>query len=231
MSGRSQKKNTGSAKRKVVEDKPATPKLAKTTTTTLSAPAVLEAGNRYARYANLPWGPREFDPDVEFSGGRKVWGTSVNPHTRKIREGQGKLLGPLLAFERAKDWKRQKINRSLKAGIREEEHATLTGRPIGTTRKQLTDVQGGKFERLVQKTCEVIFVCKKAYILYQWYNLSNAQRQFYLDLEEEEDLPDFQIPDEDLEETGLKAVQEFAVVIKITPIDREGYARFDDLIE
>ena len=54
MSGHSQKKNTGSAKRKVVEDKPATPKLAKTTTTTLSAPVVLEAGNPYARYANFP---------------------------------------------------------------------------------------------------------------------------------------------------------------------------------
>src|SRR5437588_612874 len=108
---------------------------------------------------------------------------------------------------------------SAKRKVVEDEPATLTGRPIGTTRKQLTDVQGGKFERLVQKTWEVMFVRKKAYILYQWYNLSNAQRRFYLDLEEDEDLPDFQIPDEDLEETGLKAVQEFAVVINVTLID------------
>ncbi|RPB18591.1 hypothetical protein L211DRAFT_853973 [Terfezia boudieri ATCC MYA-4762] len=91
-------------------------------------------------------GSKEFDPDTEFSGGWKVWGTSTNPHTSKIQESQKRLLGPLLAFERAKDWKRQKVNRALKAGVVESEHATVTGAPIGTKRNELSDVQRGKFE-------------------------------------------------------------------------------------
>ncbi|RPB18229.1 hypothetical protein L211DRAFT_854325 [Terfezia boudieri ATCC MYA-4762] len=75
--------------------------------------------NPYKKYADFPWGSKEFDPDTEFSGGRKVWETSTNPHTSKIRESQKRLLGPLLAFERAKDWKCQKVNRTLKAGVAE----------------------------------------------------------------------------------------------------------------
>ncbi|KAF8453287.1 hypothetical protein BGX38DRAFT_1141583 [Terfezia claveryi] len=59
--------------------------------------------NLYAKYANFPWGPREFNPDTEFSGGRKAWGTSTNPHMKKIRETHKKLLGPPLSWERAKD--------------------------------------------------------------------------------------------------------------------------------
>jgi len=88
---------------------------------------------------------------------------------RKIRESQKRLLGPLLAFERAKDWKRQNLRRDLKKEVTEGEHATVTGMPIGTKRTKLSDVQCGKFERLVQKTWEVILVHEKAYILYRWY--------------------------------------------------------------
>jgi len=55
--------------------------------------------NSYSDYADFPWGPKGFDADAEFSSGRKVWGTSPNLHTRKIRETQKRLLGPLLAFE------------------------------------------------------------------------------------------------------------------------------------
>jgi len=75
--------------------------------------------NSYSDYPDFLWGPKGFDADSEFSGGRKVWGTSANPHTRKIRKTQKRLLGPLLAFERAKDWKRQKIARALKLGLKE----------------------------------------------------------------------------------------------------------------
>jgi hypothetical protein len=187
--------------------------------------------NPYARYSDFPWGPRDFNADKEFSGGRKVWGTSTNPHTKKIRDTQKQLLGPLLSWERAKDWRRQKINRALKAGIKEQEHATITGMPIGTQRNQLTDVQRGKFERLVHKTWEVMFIRKKAYILYKWYELTDEQKRFYLELGEDEELPDFRIPDGDLEEVGLRPVQEFAVVISVEPINRQAYARFEGPVE
>lgn len=180
--------------------------------------------NPYAPYADFPWGPRDFNPDTEFSGGRKTWGTSTNPHTRKIRETHKQLLGPPLSWERAKDWRRQKLNRALKAGVKEDEHATITGRPIGTPRNQLTDVECGKFERLVQRTWEVMFIRKKAYILYQWYKLSDQQKRFYLELGEDEELPDLQMPNGDLEETGIRRSQQFSVVIIVEPINREAYA-------
>ncbi|RPB18097.1 hypothetical protein L211DRAFT_854476 [Terfezia boudieri ATCC MYA-4762] len=44
-----------------------------------------------------------------------------------------------------------------------------------------------------------MFVYKKAHILYKWYELSDEQKRFYLDLEEQEELPDFQIPKAELE--------------------------------
>jgi len=47
-------------------------------------------------------------------------------------------------------WRRQKINRAITAGIKEHEHATITGMSTGTRRNRLTDVECGKFERLVQ---------------------------------------------------------------------------------
>ncbi|KAF8415253.1 hypothetical protein BGX38DRAFT_1281425 [Terfezia claveryi] len=50
--------------------------------------------NLYTKYANFPWGSREFNPDTEFSGGRKAWGTSTNLHTKKNQETYKKLLGP-----------------------------------------------------------------------------------------------------------------------------------------
>jgi len=43
----------------------------------------------------------------------------------------------------------------------------VTGMPIGTKNTELSDLQCGKFERLVQKTWEVMLVRKKAYILYR----------------------------------------------------------------
>jgi len=42
--------------------------------------------NPYARYAEFPCGSKEFEGDIEFSRGRKEWGTSTNPHPRKITE-------------------------------------------------------------------------------------------------------------------------------------------------
>ncbi|KAF8430948.1 hypothetical protein BGX38DRAFT_1277520 [Terfezia claveryi] len=86
-------------------------------------------------------GPPEFNPDTEFSQGREVWGISTNPHMKKIRETDKKLLGPPLSLERAKNWKRQKVNRVLKAEIKEAEHATTTGRAIGTRRASVTNEQ------------------------------------------------------------------------------------------
>jgi hypothetical protein len=160
-----------------------------------------------------------------------VWGTSANPHTKKIREGQKLLLGPPLAWERAKDWKRQKINRALKAGIKEQEHATVTGRPIGTPRNQLSDAERGKFDRLVQRTWEIMLIRKKAYILYEWYKLTSQRKRFYLEIDDKDELPAFHIPAGDLEETGIQPVQSFAVVISVEPINRQAYARFEGPIE
>ncbi|KAF8435238.1 hypothetical protein BGX38DRAFT_1275145 [Terfezia claveryi] len=147
--------------------------------------AIPSPRNLYAKYANFPWGSREFNPDTEFSGGRNAWSTSTNPHTKKIRETHKKLLGPPLSWEHAKDWKRQKVNRVLKAGIKEAEHATITGRAIGTRRNQLNDIELGNFERVVQRTWDLMFIRKRAYILYQWYQLSDDQKRLYLELEDD----------------------------------------------
>jgi len=239
---RSQKKAVTGFKRKAARDKPVTGDIPTTGDKATAGVNQKRAkstpqeraktpSNAYSDYADFPWGAKGFDADAEFSGGRKVWGTSANPHTRKIRESHKRLLGPLLAFERAKDWKRQKIARALKLGVREREHATATGRPIGTARKQLTDVQCGKFDRLVQKTWEVMFIRKKAYILWQWYKLSSEQKRFYLELKGDDDVPDFEIPDEDLRAIRSKADPAFAMIIVMRPIDRTSYVRFDDLTE
>ncbi|KAF8434397.1 hypothetical protein BGX38DRAFT_1275589 [Terfezia claveryi] len=147
--------------------------------------AIPSPRNLYAKYANFPWGSQEFNPDTEFSGGRNAWGTSTNPHMKKIRETHKKLLGPPLSWERAKDWKRQKVNRVLKAGIKEAEHATITRRAIGTRRNQLNDIELGNFERVVQRTWDLMFIRKRPYILYQWYQLSDDQKRLYLELEEQ----------------------------------------------
>ncbi|KAF8417378.1 hypothetical protein EV426DRAFT_706051 [Tirmania nivea] len=191
------------------------------------AAVILTPKNLYARYTDFPWGLRDFNPNTEFSGGRKAWGTSTNPHTKKIREIQKKLLRPLLSWEWAKDWKRQKVNRALKAGIKEYEYAMITKRAISTRTNQLTNMERRKFERLVQRTWEVMYIRKKAYILYQWYELSDEQQRYYLELEEQEELPAFQIPKGDLEEIGIKSVQHFAMVISVVPINRQAYARFE----
>ncbi|RPB18050.1 hypothetical protein L211DRAFT_854532 [Terfezia boudieri ATCC MYA-4762] len=124
----------------------------------------------------------------------------------------------------------------LKARIKVQEHATITGRAIGTRRNQLTDVESGKFEELVQRNCEVMFVRKKAYILYKWYELSDEQKRFYLDLEEQEELPDFQIPKAELEvtqdnQTTVQPVPQFAVVISIVPINHQAYGRYNEPTE
>jgi len=141
------------------------------------------------------------------------------------------LLGPLLAFERAKDWKRQKIARALKLGFKEQEHARATSRPIGTARKQLTDIQCGKFDRLVQNIWEVMFIRKKVYILWQWYKLSSEQKTFSLELKGDDDVPDFQIPNDDLKEIRSKPDPAFPVIILMRSIYRASYAWFDDLTE
>ncbi|RPB19389.1 hypothetical protein L211DRAFT_853204 [Terfezia boudieri ATCC MYA-4762] len=152
-------------------------------------PAPVTPVNPYEKYADFPWGSKEFDPDTEFSRGRKVWETSTNPHTSKIRESQKRLLGPLLAFERAKDWKCQKVNRTLKAGVAE--------------------------------------IRKKAYILHRWYGLSQVQQRFYLELGEGDNIPVYTIPEGDLEETAIKPVNEFSVVVSVEPISRQAYVRFE----
>jgi len=194
MAWHAHKKNTQS-KRKATTDQSTPGKRRKTPAITPArpAPATLAPAtpapvnsNPYARYAKFPWGSIEFESDTEFSGGQKLWGRSTNPHTRKTRESEKRLLGPLLVFERAKDWKRQNLRRALKKVVTEGEHATVTGMPIGTKITELSDMQCGKFERLVQKTWEVILVRKKAYILYRWYELSKEQQRFYLELGESE---------------------------------------------
>ncbi|RPB18087.1 hypothetical protein L211DRAFT_854483 [Terfezia boudieri ATCC MYA-4762] len=98
------------------------------------------------------------------------------------------------------------------------------------------DVESGKFEELVPRNCEVIFVRKKAYILYKWYELSDEQKRFYLDLEEQEELPDFQIPKAELEvtqdnQTTVQPVPQFAVVISVVPINHQAYGRNDEPTE
>ncbi|KAF8430943.1 hypothetical protein BGX38DRAFT_1277511 [Terfezia claveryi] len=135
-------------------------------------------------------GSREFNPDTEFSGGRNVWGTSTNPHTKNIKETHKKLLGPPLSWEHTKDWKRQKVNR-------------------------LNDIELGNFTRVVQRTWDLMFIHKQAYILYYWYQLSDDQKRLYLELEEQQELPDFQIPNGELEVIGVKPVHQFAVVINV----------------
>ncbi|RPB18633.1 hypothetical protein L211DRAFT_853938 [Terfezia boudieri ATCC MYA-4762] len=110
----------------------------------------------------------------------------------------------------------------LKAGIKAQEHATITGRAIGTRRNQLTDVESGKFEELMQRNCE--------------YELSDEQKRFYLDLEEQEELPDFQIPKVELEviqdnQTTVQPMPQFAVVISVVPINRQAYGRYDEPTE
>jgi len=68
-------------------------------------------------------------------------------------------------------------------------------------------------------------------MLWQWYKLSSEQKRFYLELKGDDDVPDFQIPDDDLKEIRSKPDPAFAVVIVMRPIDRISYARFDDLTE
>ena len=80
---------------------------------------------------------------------------------------------------------------------------------------------------MVQRTCEVMFIHKKDYILYQWHELTDKEKRFYIEFGEDEELPDFQIPDEDLEETGLRPVQEFLVVLSVEPVNRQAYARLE----
>jgi len=138
MAGRAHKKNTQS-KRKATTDKLMPGKRRKTLAITPAMHSPVNP-NLYARYVEFPWVSKEFEADTEFSGGWKVWETSTNPHTRKIRESEKRLLGPLLAFERAKDWKRQNLRRALKKGVTEGEHATVTGMQIGTKRTKLSDV-------------------------------------------------------------------------------------------
>ncbi|RPB17962.1 hypothetical protein L211DRAFT_854623 [Terfezia boudieri ATCC MYA-4762] len=162
-------------------------------------PAPVTPVNLYEKYADFPWGSKEFDPDTEFSG----------------------------AFEQAKDWKCQKVNRALKAGVAESEHATVTGAPIGTKRNELSDVQRSKFKRLVQKTWKVMLVQKKAYILHRWYGLSQAQQRFYLELGEGDNIPVYTIPEGDLEETVTKPVNQFSVIVSVEPISCQAYARFE----
>ncbi|RPB17953.1 hypothetical protein L211DRAFT_854629, partial [Terfezia boudieri ATCC MYA-4762] len=192
--------------------------------------------NPYARYADFLWGSQDFNSDTKFSGGRKVWSTSTNPHTKKIRETHRKLLGLPLSWERAKDWRRQKANRMLKAGIKVQEHTTITGRVISTRRNQFMDVESRKFKELVQKNCEVMFLCKKAYILNKWYELSDEQKRFYLDWEDQEELPDFEIPKVELEvtqdnQTTVQPILQFTVVISIVSINRQAYGRYNVLTE
>ncbi|RPB17943.1 hypothetical protein L211DRAFT_854637 [Terfezia boudieri ATCC MYA-4762] len=81
-----------------------------------------------------------------------------------------------------------------------------------------------------------MFVRKKAYILYKWYELSDEQKRFYLDLEEQEELPDFQIPKAELEvtqdnQTTVQPVPQFTVVISVVPINRQAYGRYDEPTE
>ncbi|KAF8447119.1 hypothetical protein BGX38DRAFT_1270585 [Terfezia claveryi] len=73
-----------------------------------------------------------------------------------------------------------------------------------------------------------MFIRKRAYIFYQWYQLSDDQKRLYLELEEQQELPDFQIPNGELEAKGVKPVQQFAVVINIVPINCRVYARFQE---
>ncbi|KAF8445134.1 hypothetical protein BGX38DRAFT_1271474 [Terfezia claveryi] len=218
---------------------------AKTRKTRAESPIIPPpARNPYAMYADFNWGPWEFNPDTEFSGGRKATGLSIHPHTKKIREQQQKLLGPPLAWERAKDWKRQKVNRDLKGGIQDPHQATHIGRPIGTLRCMLKHEEFGKLQTLVQRTWEDTFQRKKAYILYQWYELSDEQKRRYLELEDHKDLPNWQIPRRDLPKTEVQGprvvptrlarvqrVQQFAVVISVVPINRHAYAKFEEPIE
>jgi len=229
MAGRAHKRNTQS-KRKATTDKLTPGKGRKTPAITPAPPAPVNP-NPCASYAEFPWGSKEFESDTEFRGGRKVWGTSTNPHSRKIRESQKRLLGPLLAFERAKDWKRQNLRRPHKKGVTEGEHATVTGMPIRTKRTELNDVQCGKFERLVQKTWEVMLVRKKAYILYCWYELSKEQQTFYLELGDSDEIPPFTLPDSDLAETGTKPVNEFSLVVSVEPGTRQVHAQFEGPVE
>ena len=221
----------GSSKRKSGDNSAPAGRRKRTATAAAQPTTVPDSANPYAPYANFAWGNKEFNPDVEFSGSRKVWGTSSNAHTRRIRESQRRLLGPPLAWEHAKDWKRQKVTRSLRAGIKEQEHATATGRAIATTKAQLTDVQRGKFERLVHKTWETMLVQKKGYILYRWYKLADTQKRFYLELRESDSLPAFTIPESYLQQTGIPPVQDFSVVISIDPINRQAYVRFEGPVE
>jgi len=103
--------------------------------------------------------------------------------------------------------------------------------PIGTKRTELSDVQCGKFERLVQKTWEVMLVRKKAYILYRWYQLPKEQRRFYLELGNSDEIPPFTIPDSVLAETETKPVTEFRLVVSVEPVTRQAHTRFEGLVE
>jgi len=240
MAGRAHKKNMQS-KRKATTNKSTTGKHQKTPAIAPAtlAPATLAPAtpalathalvnpNPYARYEEFSWGSKEFEADTEFSGGQKVWGTLTNLHTRKIRESQKRLLGPLLAFKRTRDWKRQNVRRALKKRVTKGEHATVTSMPIAIKMTELSDVQYGKFEQLVQKTWEVILVHKKAYILYRWYELSKEQQRFCLELGDSDEIPPFTIPDSDLTETGTQLVNEFSLVVSVGPVMRRAHARFE----
>ena len=140
-----------------------------------------------------------------------------------------KVLYLLLSRQRIGNAK--KIVRALKLGLKEQEHVRATSRSIGTARKQLTDLPCGKFDRLVQRSWEVMFIHKKAYILWQLCQLLSKQKRCYLELKGDDDVPNFQIPDNDLKEIGSKPDVAFVVIIVMRPIDHTSYARFDNLTE
>ena len=97
MAARAHKKKTQS-KRKATTDISMPGKRRYTPAITPAMPAPVNP-NPYVRYAEFPWGSKEFEAGPEFSVGRKVWRTLTNLQTRKMRESQKRLLVPLLAFE------------------------------------------------------------------------------------------------------------------------------------
>ncbi|RPB18239.1 hypothetical protein L211DRAFT_854319 [Terfezia boudieri ATCC MYA-4762] len=61
-------------------------------------------------------------------------------------------------------------------------------------------------------------------------------KRFYLDLEEQEKLSDFQIPDVELKvtqdnQTTVQPILQFAMVISIVPINCQAYGRYDEPTE
>lgn len=159
---------------------------------------------------------KPFDPEVEFGGGAKTRGTSSHPHSKKNREARAGLRGPPLAIERAKDAHRAIKSRALKEGITTAEMAAEVGRPLGTTRDQMTIAEESKFKVLIEKYISIKLCRRKVLIYKKWQELSEEDQRRLLGIGPDDDLPEFKIPQNEVDLANPPS-DNFRIVLSVPP--------------